>query len=448
MNNTSLHILMLLLISITNSFAFANEINSSNENASDGFEQMGEIDWGDEEDTWGSDESSNVNIGGFVEYARGRFNHSSINKDRSSLNEARARLELDTYINKHFLSFKADMLNDNDLDEQSFDVREAFLFTRYSKYDFRFGRQALTWGTGDLVFLNDLFPKDWQSFFAGREISYLKAPVDAFRVSRYSEMVNLDIAFLAPVQSDRYLTGERFSFYNPSTSSLFIAPPKLTAEPPTESADNTEVALRVFKTIKKAEVAAYFHKGFYKQPVAFDPIAGVNYFPKLEAIGASVLRPSFGGITKSEFTYHHSVDDPDGDSPFIKNSEMRFLVGHERELISKLTASFQYYLEWTQDYDQLIANSFTPLSEQSERRHTLTLRLLYMTMQDKLRLSWFSYYSPDENDSWLLPSIQYQMNDQLSFETGANIFKGKKLSSFLGQFEENDNYYLRARLSF
>ncbi|MFW6031595.1 MAG: hypothetical protein ACOC9T_03300, partial [Myxococcota bacterium] len=31
-------------------------------------------------------------------------------------------------------------------------------------------------GTGDLVFLNDLFPKDWRSFLLGRDLDYLKAP--------------------------------------------------------------------------------------------------------------------------------------------------------------------------------------------------------------------------------------------------------------------------------
>jgi len=162
----------------------------------------------------------------------------------------------------------------------------------------------------------------------------------------------------------------------------------------------------------------------------------------------SVLKPALGGITNSEIAFHHSVDDSNGDNPFIKNSEVRFLLAYERELISKLTTSLQYYLEWIQDYDQLIENSFNPRAEKSERRHTITLRLRYMALQDKLRLSWFSYYSPNEHDSWILPSVEYQMNDQLSFTTGANIFKGRKNYTFLGQFEENDNFYARIKFSF
>ena len=52
--------------------------------------------------------------------------------------------------------------------------------------DVKLGRQVLTWGTGDLLFLNDLFPKDWVSFFAGRDDEYLKAPSNTLRATQYN----------------------------------------------------------------------------------------------------------------------------------------------------------------------------------------------------------------------------------------------------------------------
>ncbi|WP_221895381.1 hypothetical protein [Bathymodiolus japonicus methanotrophic gill symbiont] len=40
------------------------------------------------------------------------------------------------------------------------DLREANIaFSPFSFMDIKFGRQILTWGTGDLIFINDLFPK-------------------------------------------------------------------------------------------------------------------------------------------------------------------------------------------------------------------------------------------------------------------------------------------------
>ena len=42
------------------------------------------------------------------------------------------------------------------------DLREAnFILTPASLMDVKAGRQILTWGTGNLIFINDLFPKDW-----------------------------------------------------------------------------------------------------------------------------------------------------------------------------------------------------------------------------------------------------------------------------------------------
>ncbi len=75
---------------------------------------------------------------------------------------------------------------DLDSGDGAFDLREASLvFSPSADTDVKVGRQILTWGTGDLVFINDLFPKDWVSFFIGRDVEYLKAPSDALKVSAF-----------------------------------------------------------------------------------------------------------------------------------------------------------------------------------------------------------------------------------------------------------------------
>ena len=76
------------------------------------------------------------------------------------------------------------------------------------------GRQVLTWGTGDLLFLNDLFPKDFVSFFIGRDDEFLKAPSNSLKFSSFARAANLDLVWTPIFASDRYITGERLSFYN------------------------------------------------------------------------------------------------------------------------------------------------------------------------------------------------------------------------------------------
>ena len=130
------------------------------------------------------------------------------------------------------------------------------------------GRQVLTWGTGDLVFLNDLFPKDWVSFFAGREDEYLKAPSNAIRATWYSDVVNVDVAWTPVFEPDEYLTGERFSFFSPLAGQRIAPNPPLSGIEPDKDIDNGEVAVRFFKTSGSTEMALYAYRGFFHQPTA------------------------------------------------------------------------------------------------------------------------------------------------------------------------------------
>ena len=45
----------------------------------------------------------------------------------------------------------------------------------------------LTWGTGDLLFINDLFPKNWKSLAIGRDDEYLKDPSGAVKASFFHD---------------------------------------------------------------------------------------------------------------------------------------------------------------------------------------------------------------------------------------------------------------------
>lgn len=81
--------------------------------------------------------------------------------------------------------------------------------------DVKLGRQVLTWGTGDLLFINDLFPKDWESFFIGRDTEYLKAPSDAFTASLFFAPLNVDLIYVPIFNNSTYINGSRLSYWNP-----------------------------------------------------------------------------------------------------------------------------------------------------------------------------------------------------------------------------------------
>ena len=77
---------------------------------------------------------------------------------------------------------KLDALHDAVSRDFDVDLREAYLDYSTGNLDFRLGRQIATWGVGDFLFINDVFPKDWVSCFSGRPLEYIKIGVDSARV--------------------------------------------------------------------------------------------------------------------------------------------------------------------------------------------------------------------------------------------------------------------------
>ena len=166
-----------------------------------------------------------------------------------------------------------------------------------------------------------------------------------------------------------------------------------------------------------------------------------------EVDGASARTLLGGGIGNVEIGYYDSRDDPDGNDPFTRNSEFRLLAGFERDLGKNLTAGFQYYLEGMLDYDAYEQNLMGG-PKKDAYRHVLTLRLTKLLMNQNLRLSLFSYYSPSDNDAYLRPKAHYKISDVWAVEVGGNIFLGADEHTFFGQFQNNTNAYGGLRWGF
>ncbi len=74
-----------------------------------------------------------------------------------------------------------------------------------------------------------------------------------------------------------------------------------------------------------------------------------------------------GGVAHVETGYLDSRDDRDGSNALVRNSELRFLVGYERELAVDLTLGGQYYLEHVRGRSALVR---TPRPAASRRTRT------------------------------------------------------------------------------
>ncbi|XQW84605.1 hypothetical protein ACOYR1_15920 [Thalassotalea piscium] len=407
--------------------------------------------WGDEawgESPWGEEEKSPWQVKGFIDASYGSFTQDNIVTSAQSLSELTARIELDYQHDYFDISAKADARYDGVLNKSLWDTRELNIaFSPSTNLDVKLGRQVLTWGTGDYLFLNDLFAKDWQSFFSGRDDEYLKASSDSIRTTFYSHGISFDLAWTPEFTSDKYPTGERFSFYSPLAQQQ-IAPKDTFL---VNKTNNDQWSMRIATTKKGIEYALYGYHGFWTTPVGVKQLNSnllASYFPTLNSWGASIRMPIASGVFNAEFSAYNSSKDSKGSNPFIANSQHRFLLGYETELAKDLTAGVQYYLEKTRQYDEFFTSSSTPANLVDEYRQLITLRLTYMMLQQKLIYSLFSFYSPSDEDGYIKPSITYRYNDKYRFSLGGNLFFGDENYSFFGQHQTNSNVWVRAKFSF
>lgn len=397
-------------------------------------------------------------IHGFAEVRGGVRLQSDPYERDETLGETRLQLRYDHAFDTAVFTWVSDFLYDPVLDDHSvdledgrgwFDLRQANLLFRPAPFmDVKVGRQVNTWGTGDLLFINDLFPKDWNSFFIGRDDEYLKAPSDSLKTSFFSDLVNLDLIYSPRFDADRSIDAQRLSYWNPALGRRSGRDVIVETDKPDDAFSNDEWAGRLYRNIGIYEVAAYGYDGFWKSPAGSDPTTGKATFPRLQVVGASTRGPLGKGILSLETGWFHSTDDRDGVNPTIRNSEVRYLVGYEQEVLQNFIVGFQYYIENMLDYDEYEATLPDGMPKTEEFRQVVTLRLTKLMMSQNLRLGLFVFYSPSDDDAYLRPNMNYKLNDHWIVECGGNIFIGKKDTSFFGQFENNNNVYASVRYGF
>lgn len=395
---------------------------------------------------------------GFMEVRSGWRLQDDPYEKSASIGEARIQIEIEKNWPIATLNVTADFLADPVLARHKvrlqegqgrLDLRQACLVMSPSdSIDLKVGRQILTWGTGDMLFINDLFPKDWNSFFIGRDDEYLKAPSDSLKASIYTSAINLDIIYTPLFDPDRFIDGKRISFWNGMLGRRSGKDVPVEDERRDDWFADDEVAMRLFKNIGGYEFSVYAYNGFWKSPGGTDSVSGEVVFPPLSVYGASVRSGVYKGIGNAEIGYYDSRSDRGGDDPFVKNSEFRALLGYEQELVKELTLGLQYYIESMAEYDAYKRTLPAGSRDADENRHVFTVRLTKLMMNQNLILSLFGYYSPSDEDAYLKPKVHYKVTDNWAAEAGGNIFLGEDDHTFFGQFEKNTNAYFSLRYSF
>lgn len=362
--------------------------------------------------------------------------------------EGRLQLRLDAAKEPFRLFIKTDGFFDQINQKGDLELREGYIDYTAKSWDLRIGRQVITWGLGDLIFINDLFPKDYEAFFSGRPLEYLKKGVDGIRLGLYSGFASFELIAIPVFEPNNYPDSKRFYLFDPM--------PNVTnreEKDPATTLENTELALRIYRDIAGLDASVYFYRGYFRRPYMM-PDNPVNttkitlYYPELSVYGLSLQGRALDGVLSLEAGYYDSREDRRGDNPFLPNSRSKFLIGYQRQLWEDFTVGLQYYGEYMDDYSEYKKNQPAGLPVEKRFYQLATIRLTQLLMHQNLRLSFFSFYSPSDRDYMLNPEIKYNFSDHIWAAIGGNIFGGDKKWTQFGQLDRNDNFYIQLRYEF
>ncbi len=398
-------------------------------------------------------------IGGFVEAnqavrveqneALDAVENSDLGEREYPRSEFRAQLTVRDAADAASFFLRVDVVSEGtDNSGTAIDLREAYLKLYLLDWlDIKVGRQVATWGTGDLIFANDLFAKDWEAFFTALDDTYLKPPQDLLRLSFYLGGITAEVATSPHFTPDNLPDGTRLSVYNPFVGVAVDVEMAPAIDEPLRSLRNGEVFARTYGSMGSAEWALYGYKGFWPTPQGATT-TGMLYYPRMWSLGASYRRPVGSMLVHAEGAAYISQDDPDGDDPMIANSQLRGFVGTEKSLGNDWTLGGQYYAEYMLDYDKYQAGLRPGGVEFDELRSTVTVRVTKFILNQNLQFSGFAYWGLSDSDWHLRPSISYKLTDEVNWTLGASLVGGDKPYTMFGQFRDNSNVFTRVRYSF
>lgn len=359
--------------------------------------------------------------------------------------ELRAQLKANhiTGKNAHSFTTNLELVQDFVFEETNVRARELYWDWTKDSIQLRTGRQMITWGTGDMLFINDVFAKDWNAFFGGMPMDFLKRPTDAIKLDFYPGNTTIETV-IARFDEDRLPEIRRFEMQMPD-----LAFPVITEMPNSDLA-GLEYAGKLSRFISGWDASLYASKSYWRTPAYRSINAETGtliHFPRLNIYGASLTGQVNNGVINIEAGYYDSVEDSSGSNPFIYNSQVRFLAGYNRPVWLDATLGVQFYVEHMLDYSAYRATIPIAAEPIAEWNNVATLRFTQFLMRQTLTANLFSYWGLSDSDRFLQATLRYAFTDSLWGEVGAHYFSGSPQGMF-GALDRNDNIYFTLRFSY
>jgi hypothetical protein len=333
---------------------------------------------------------------------------------------------------------RLDAVHDDAVRARDVDVREAFFdWAATPALDLKAGRQVITWGVSDYLYVNDIFPKNYDSFFTGGSFDRMKEPVDALKALARTGSVDVEVV-LARSKADTLPAAERFTATAATSGAL-----------EDDNGRRPDLAAKVAAQWAGWDVAAHAARFRSREPRLSMTGAGLRFDqPRTDHLGVSATGNLAAGLGWVEAAVRRVSTGQPGtvvDRQFL-GSAARMIAGYSREVGPDLTASAQLQVEGTTDrgrYAASLAPGVRPLRRLTSIVH---LRALGRWRNQTLGAGLQAFLG-SEGDSHFNPFLAWSPADGWSLEGGANLFRGQPDTRY-GAFRDDSNVYVLGRYSF
>jgi hypothetical protein len=338
-------------------------------------------------------------------------------------------------------------------------IREFYADLFFEKADIRIGKQIARWGVIEGFRITDeLNPLDFNEFLL-RELTDRYIPLWMIKADYYFQETTLEWIWIPDLTFNRAAAPG-------SEWEEFQLPPGL--EEPPKTLLNTEIGLRLSKSVKGADLAISYLDAWDDFPTASRTIFGlagdlsrrgsdfVPRYHRLRTFGFSGSKGVGESLLKGEAAYVIGKvfgtlpvdfnEDGVSDLTELKRNHLKYGLGWDTRLPAGVTAFFQFSQQWILNHDPSI------IADRVESGASLFFQK--NLMYDRLILKFFLLYMLNDREALIRPRMEYQWTDHLRFSFGADLFEGKNGSiqqddfGFIGFFNQNDRIYTEIRHSF
>lgn len=373
---------------------------------------------------------------------------------------------------------------------QEFNVRQLYFDLYFNKFDLRVGKQQVIWGKADGVFINDIInPLDLR-YFLMQDFDDIRQGSIMIKANAYLGAWGLEALFIPKFEPWRMAElGSPWEFYRPTMMEVEIEPQPgmfLTlpiefqwqnAQQPSSTLSNGELGFNLSGFMLGTDISLLYLNSFQDHAIARIDSVGIQavqigteiipqsgililtpHYEKIAMYGFNFARPFGGLVLRGEvgyFTDYRFSLQPEfspelmtqlmsGSMPEISNSTesdfLQALVGADFSGPWSSNLSMQYIRKQIMDYDPAIMSN-------DEVEVMLTLMISGTFLNEEGSVKWLTLYDKNNESGLSRLMLGYKIADAVLVEAGVDILWGKR-ESFIGQFADNDNIYLKLIYSF